>query len=620
MRKLSKASTILKHCIKNSIVKCFYSKDNPSATQSVLCEFEGNNDQLQHHYDEDCAVFPVKCSNACSDVIMPRSSIAEHLLSCRLHEVVCPTDTSICSWKGQREKISEHVEVCPAVIVRCSSIATTTSPSPSPSQTVKSMSSEMDLVMDKDSTVTHQDQVDVAELVQNNADTSVNAKPNQQQCADVAKVLDVDTNVAPSQSGGDVQPIISMDVEDTAKAAESVESDDAKAKASVAMESLNAAGSKRKHDVIYNCEGVCEWQGFRRDLESHENECPYIFIECPHACRGKDDEAIHRLRRGEVDEHLRRCVRAPIDCPLAKNGCEWQGCREDVKSHVDNDCTEVVVKCTNHGCEFASVEMTRKCLQKHLQVCLEEVVSCSLSSMGCAVSLPRKVLAKHMQEAMTEHYQLMFARDEQRQKEVENLQKQREHEMKMLKKEYDEKLANLQAQIRRQDIYARGHNVIWKLALVTDKRKPMMNKCFVSDAFSIGGVSYYLQLEKNEEEKDVPSFDLFLYRKSRNSKNLKLRYCACVRAPDGSKLSTPLREQEKVWDFDDDGLGWGWGWGHFLSASDTFIADWVSSDGFLTIALSVSEIHDYRDCTEASFIPDWNFGAPLSRLRSEGDE
>ena len=79
---------------------------------------------------------------------------------------------------------------------------------------------------------------------------------------------------------------------------------------------------KKDEDAASAVPAICEWQGFRRDREQHENECEFVEIECPHQCSGKrDTTTVHRLRRGDLTAHLLCCVRVPVPyCPT--EGCE----------------------------------------------------------------------------------------------------------------------------------------------------------------------------------------------------------------------------------------------------------------------------------------------------------
>ncbi|KAM9957255.1 hypothetical protein ACTFIW_008996 [Dictyostelium discoideum] len=90
-------------------------------------------------------------------------------------------------------------------------------------------------------------------------------------------------------------------------------------------------------------------------LEEHENQCGFKLVKCEYcAC----DDTIQM----EIENHYNECSKFPIDCPQS---CSIMVERDQIKSHIDNDCNNSIIKCKyyEYGCK---VEMKRSELQNHL--------------------------------------------------------------------------------------------------------------------------------------------------------------------------------------------------------------------------------------------------------------
>ncbi|KAM9957261.1 hypothetical protein ACTFIW_009002 [Dictyostelium discoideum] len=90
-------------------------------------------------------------------------------------------------------------------------------------------------------------------------------------------------------------------------------------------------------------------------LEEHEIQCGFKLVKCDYcAC----DDIIQK----ELDDHHDECPKFPISCP---QGCSIMIERDQIKSHIDNDCDNSTIQCKyyEYGCK---VEIKRSNLQNHL--------------------------------------------------------------------------------------------------------------------------------------------------------------------------------------------------------------------------------------------------------------
>ena len=124
--------------------------------------------------------------------------------------------------------------------------------------------------------------------------------------------------------------------------------------------------------VEVECQHDCRDYFERRSLKQHEeDECPYRPFSCDHC------HDYNSTFEDVVSNHYPVCDSYPLPCP---NKCDLPYAieRQDLASHVDNDCPLTVVDCDFH---YA----------------------------GCAVRLPRKDMPNHLRENIT-HISLMAAK------------------------------------------------------------------------------------------------------------------------------------------------------------------------------------------------------------------
>jgi len=127
----------------------------------------------------------------------------------------------------------------------------------------------------------------------------------------------------------------------------------------------------------------CTWLGPLKELPKHMNTCQFSLVDCPNTCGTKlsRNEVNHHIeavcsRRivscphcqikvvaGKLEEHIDRCQRFPVSCP---NACSDQVIpREELDRHIESECPKAVVACTYKelGCIF---EGTRESLRTHM--------------------------------------------------------------------------------------------------------------------------------------------------------------------------------------------------------------------------------------------------------------
>ena len=143
----------------------------------------------------------------------------------------------------------------------------------------------------------------------------------------------------------------------------------------------------------------CKWTGEVRDLQSHldpdKRKCDYILLPCSFGC-GK------RIRSGAMREHLKRyCTKRQMSCQY----CSYCSSYDIVTAKHLPICLQVPVTCPNN-CKKEGLKRER--LQAHIDECPLQVISCSFTSAGCTVKLPRNEMEKHEDTAMRQHLRLLM--------------------------------------------------------------------------------------------------------------------------------------------------------------------------------------------------------------------
>ena len=126
---------------------------------------------------------------------------------------------------------------------------------------------------------------------------------------------------------------------------------------------------RRVQEVRVYCwqkENGCEWVGELSQVKRHDATCDKQYWECKHC------GLVCVYREGE-ENHWPVCVRFPEPCP---NQCE----------------VGRVARCD---------------MEQHRNVCPLEPVTCTMKEFGCRAVVPRRELAKHMEESELRHLTAM---------------------------------------------------------------------------------------------------------------------------------------------------------------------------------------------------------------------
>ena len=151
-------------------------------------------------------------------------------------------------------------------------------------------------------------------------------------------------------------------------------------------------------------------------------------VRCPHKRNGC--EWVGEL--GNSDQHSNSCPKRPWQC----KHCDFEGIYDvGTSDHLPN-CTKYPEPCPNR-CDIGTVP--RYDMGKHLTQCPLQLVECEFAQAGCQVRLPRRVLARHVEEEGQRHLLSMS---------LLNLGLTRELHQKMAEK--DQQIAELQEQLQQQ--------------------------------------------------------------------------------------------------------------------------------------------------------------------------
>ena len=142
---------------------------------------------------------------------------------------------------------------------------------------------------------------------------------------------------------------------------------------------------------------------------------------------------------GNLDQHSNSCPKRPWQC----KHCDFKGTYDvGTTDHLPN-CTKYPEPCPNQ-CEIGTVP--RCDMEEHLTQCPLQLVECEFAQAGCQVRVPRRDLARHMEEWGQRHLLSMS---------LLNLSLTRELHQKMAEK--DQQIAELQKQLQRQNSKLEKH-------------------------------------------------------------------------------------------------------------------------------------------------------------------
>ena len=151
---------------------------------------------------------------------------------------------------------------------------------------------------------------------------------------------------------------------------------------------------------IYREDG-CSWEGTVQEINEHlsrgkmEGECIYVSLSCPHNCGAK-------ARRSEIKKHIEEnCVLRPYSCKYCFYSATYQ---EVIGRHYDSVCLKYPVICPNRCNDQC---MPRGEVEKHLNECPLQVISCTYRKHGCQERFVRSKLPQHLKDEVHEHLSLV---------------------------------------------------------------------------------------------------------------------------------------------------------------------------------------------------------------------
>ena len=105
----------------------------------------------------------------------------------------------------------------------------------------------------------------------------------------------------------------------------------------------------------------CTWNGNRKDLEEHVNNCLFQILFCPNKRLGCAQE----LRKGDMEEHLNECNYQEIGCSAQ---CGVKGLRGWIEEHLNSSCPYYLLECKykHRGC---TSEPQRQDFHEHIRFC-----------------------------------------------------------------------------------------------------------------------------------------------------------------------------------------------------------------------------------------------------------
>lgn len=145
-----------------------------------------------------------------------------------------------------------------------------------------------------------------------------------------------------------------------------------------------------------NKKAGCEWTGTYQNLEKHLQE------DCNNQlikCTNKDCEEY--LLKLDLNKHLQVCEYKESECP---NSCGRTFTKIGLSYHIEQ-CPKVKINCTQNCDE----RLERTEMEKHLKMtCPNTIIECTFSVAGCEVKLARSSMSAHIKSAIEKHLNLLL--------------------------------------------------------------------------------------------------------------------------------------------------------------------------------------------------------------------
>jgi len=114
----------------------------------------------------------------------------------------------------------------------------------------------------------------------------------------------------------------------------------------------------------------------------HQDTCPKTIYQCT-SCQTE-------FERKDAELHFSSCGELLIDC----SRCSFVTKRKNMKNHLDHECMNTFISCTNGGCYDS---FKRSELPKHISDdCKKTIISCPFAELGCPDLFERSKLRDHL--------------------------------------------------------------------------------------------------------------------------------------------------------------------------------------------------------------------------------
>lgn len=142
------------------------------------------------------------------------------------------------------------------------------------------------------------------------------------------------------------------------------------------------------------CKNKCGWIGKISSLNEHFKVCQKQIVKCPL------DNCSLSLLREQLPEHLSKCEYRIIQCEFCHE------CHTYVKTDEHKAvCPKIKLECPQE----CGMRIERENLNLHLKnYCQNTVIACPFSKIGCGTIMTKKEKARHLQENINEHMQLLM--------------------------------------------------------------------------------------------------------------------------------------------------------------------------------------------------------------------
>ncbi|XP_063426758.1 TNF receptor-associated factor 3-like isoform X2 [Mytilus trossulus] len=131
-----------------------------------------------------------------------------------------------------------------------------------------------------------------------------------------------------------------------------------------------------------------------KDLMTHESQCKYKPIPCPHTgCEAQCSE-------DKMEAHVKNCDYRPVRCSYCEETIPF--CLQ--ANHQNNTCRKAIISCP-YKCDHGPG--AREEIEIHMQTCQLRPQECKFKSMGCQFVGSEWDMQKHNKDAADEHLQMI---------------------------------------------------------------------------------------------------------------------------------------------------------------------------------------------------------------------